>query len=46
MKKNLGVAIAGIAMLALVGCIGVQHGEIIENAEVEVESTQVESRSF
>ena len=41
MKKNLGVAIAGIAMLALVGCIGVQHGEIIENADVEVETSQV-----
>lgn len=41
MKKNLGVAIAGIAMLALVGCIGVQHGEIIENVEADVETSQV-----
>lgn len=35
MKKNFGVAIAGILMMALVACSGEQQGQITENAEAE-----------
>ena len=35
MKKNFGVAIAGILMMALVACSGAQQSQITENAEAE-----------